>query len=92
MYPLLVKWIYKSEKPYITQDERKLTERDISDISERFSSILYRRYFNFIVTRLIPDKFEFANKLDYWFLCTLGGLGKYVAGRIIMVGELNNCL
>ena len=88
LYPLMRKWIYQNEKPYITEDERKLSEHDIRKISDPFSRILYRRYFNFIVTRLIPDKFDRASKLDYSVVGILGALGKYVGGRIILVGEI----
>lgn len=89
LYPLMVKWVYKNEKPYITEDERKLTEEDINIISNHLSSVTYRKYFNFIVTRLIPDRFDTVNKLDYRLLCLMGGAGKYVAGRMLMAGVVS---
>lgn len=89
IYPLMVKFIYKNQKPYITRDERKLNEHDIDVITQGLSTVSYRRYFNFMVTRLIPDEFEFLNKIDYWITTAFGYMGKYVAGRIIIAGEVN---
>lgn len=89
LYPLMVKWIYKNQHPYITEDERKLSEADVETISGYLSKITYRKYFNFVITRLIPEKYDPINKIDYRLLSLLGGAGRYVAGRVVLVGEIN---
>jgi ubiquinone/menaquinone biosynthesis C-methylase UbiE len=88
LYPAMRKFVYKGEKPYITADERKMSEHDIALVTSRFSSLEKRKYFNWIVTRLIPDKFPILNKLDRVGLVLLGPLGRFLAGRIVLVGRL----
>lgn len=87
IYPLLRSFVYGKDKPYITADERKMTEKDIAMVKAHIRT-KESRYFNFIVARLIPDSFTFACKCDRALLRTVGGLGKYLAGRIVMVGTL----
>ena len=86
IYPLVRSRIYAG-KPYITEDERKLTETDVQIITENLR-IVARKYFNFIVTRLISDRHSFASMVDRLFLCVLGPLGKYLAGRVVIIGTL----
>jgi ubiquinone/menaquinone biosynthesis C-methylase UbiE len=88
LYPKMSGFIYKGQKPYITEDERKMSERDVSTVTSNLSCVQIRRYFNFIVTRLIPDKFATLSKLDRIALTVLGPVGHYLAGRIVLVGVL----
>lgn len=89
LYPCMRRFVYQTEAPYITVDERKLTERDVELVQQVLDNVHHVRYFNFIVTRLIPDRLStLLNKMDWIMLRTAGGLGKYIAGRIVFVGHI----
>jgi len=83
IYPRMRKFIYGPGKPYITKDERKLTELDLQLISEPLQAPEFFRHFNFIVTRLLPDRFDFLGKLDQLLLRALRPMGLLLAGRIL---------
>ena len=89
LYRRMSGFIYKGQKPYITEDERKMSESDVAQVTAKLSDIQYRRYFNFVVTRLIPDKSAVLSKLDRIALIVLGPIGYYIAGRVVLVGSLN---
>ena len=80
-------FVYQSEKPYITEDERKLSEKDISAIAAHvcFESVTY---FNFIVTRLVPDKWDSLAMIDRVALKCMGKFGAFAAGRVLIAGHL----
>jgi ubiquinone/menaquinone biosynthesis C-methylase UbiE len=88
LYPSMQKLIYKGKKPYITEDERKMTERDVACVRSQIGDIAYQKYFNFLVTRIVPDRFSGLNKLDRIALMVLGPLGHFLAGRIAFAGRL----
>lgn len=88
LYARMRDFIYTGKIYYVTPDERKLTERDVRQIQNHMSNIHFRGYFNFIVTRLIPDTSVLASKVDRVLLILLGPLGRYVAGRLVFVGNL----
>ena len=58
LYPAMQKYIYGDRKPYITKDERKLSESDIREITSQLHRIRSTKYFNFLVTRLFPDRYD----------------------------------
>lgn len=58
-YPHMQRLIYGGVKPYITEDERKLTELDLKEILRPLHSIQSEKHFNFLVTRIFPDRFTF---------------------------------
>jgi ubiquinone/menaquinone biosynthesis C-methylase UbiE len=88
LYPAMRSLIYRGQKPYVTQDERKMNERDIAQVKAFVGEVAYRKYFNFFVTRIIPDRFRLLNQLDRLSLVVLGPLGYFVAGRIALVGRV----
>lgn len=86
IYPMMRNFIYKGAKPYITEDERKLTEVDMREITDNLH-VESKRYFNAVVTRLVPDSYSFLNRLDRIMLSCLGFLGGLIAGRVLVVGR-----
>jgi 2-polyprenyl-3-methyl-5-hydroxy-6-metoxy-1,4-benzoquinol methylase len=88
LYPLLQKFIYGPGKPYITEDERKLSERDIAKITRAMPRREFTRHFNFLVTRVIPDRWPMVAQLDRLLLICLASLGQFLAGRILIVGRI----
>jgi ubiquinone/menaquinone biosynthesis C-methylase UbiE len=87
LYPRMRSWIYGEAKPYITEDERKLSERDIALIASAFH-ITKRKFFNFIVTRLVSDNVRIFNMTDRIVLIALGPLASFCAGRIVFFGTV----
>ncbi|MGE0827296.1 MAG: class I SAM-dependent methyltransferase [Candidatus Binatia bacterium] len=88
LYPRLQRFIYGEGKPYITDDERKLTERDIRAITKSLHSLEFKKYFNFIVTRLVPDRYESLAKIDRILLMILKPVAYLLAGRVLLSGHI----
>lgn len=83
LYPAMRRWIYGTDAPYITADERKLTEHDIAAIRRHLQPHDLLRYFNALVTRIVPDTVPGAAAVDRAMLAALGPAGAAVAGRIL---------
>lgn len=88
LYPRLQRFIYGTDRPYITEDERKLSEVDIKAITQPVGQILFTKHFNFLVTRIIPDRYDTLAKLDRLLLILLKPLGFLLAGRILLAGHI----
>lgn len=88
LYPRMQRFIYGSGKPYITEDERKLSERDIGSIKRSLKLVEKTNYFNFLVTRIVPDRFTLVAKADRIFLIGLKPIAHYLAGRIFFTGRI----
>lgn len=87
LYPALVKWIYGTDRPYITADERKLNEKQVQQIAESLSDSK-TDWFYMIMNRLVPDRFETVEKCDRLMLEACGEMGSIFAGRVILWGQL----
>lgn len=83
LYPPMRRWIYGPEKPYITEDERKLNELDLKEITKPLQPNQFEKHFNFLVTRIVPDNFEFVAKVDRLLLRVFKPIGRFLAGRIL---------
>lgn len=88
LYPAMRRWIYGTDEPYITADERKLTERDVAAIRDELGRREMCRYFNAVVTRLIPDRFDLVGRVDRTALAAIGPVGALFAGRILFSGRV----
>lgn len=88
LYPKMRRLIYGPGKPYITEDERKLTELDIREIQQPLGDEVLNEHFNFLVTRLLPDRIVFAAKIDRILLRVLRPLGALLAGRVLFVAPI----
>lgn len=88
LYPKMQRFIYGSGKPYITEDERKLTEHDIKTITKSLQDIKFTKYFNLFVTRIIPGHYEFLSKIDRLLLVILSPFGYLLAGRMVFSGSI----
>jgi ubiquinone/menaquinone biosynthesis C-methylase UbiE len=88
IYPRMQRLIYGPGKPYITEDERKLSESDLKEIVSPLKSIEFEKHFNFVVTRLIPDRFGFLNKADAALLALLHPFGRFLAGRVLFSARI----
>ena len=88
IYPRLQRVIYGQGKPYITEDERKLNERDIAMILDSIDRVVFRRHFDLFTNRVLSSRRRWINKVDCMLLKGLGPLAKYVSGRVLFVGNL----
>lgn len=86
IYPRMQQFIYGRSKPYITEDERKLTELDIQVIMKSLETLTMKKYFNFLVTRIVPDTYVSLSKFDRFLLIVLKPLAHLLAGRILFAG------
>lgn len=89
IYPQMQRLIYGEEKPYITEDERKLNEQDLREILRRLHSIKFEKHFNFLVTRIFPDRFTFLNKADRMLMFVLKPFGRLLAGRLLFSAQIS---
>jgi ubiquinone/menaquinone biosynthesis C-methylase UbiE len=83
LYPRMRSLIYGPGKPYITADERKLSESDLRAITAPLQEREFVKYYNFLVTRVVPDRFEGLAKIDRLLLRLLKPLGPWLAGRVL---------
>jgi ubiquinone/menaquinone biosynthesis C-methylase UbiE len=89
LYPRMRKLIYGAGIPYITEDEKKLSEYDLKEIMLPLQPRLVTKYFNFLVTRVIPDRFEAAAKLDRMLLRILHPIAPLIAGRVLFSARIS---
>lgn len=83
LYPRMRGLIYGPGKPYITADERKLSELDLGLITQDLHAREFVKYFNFLVTRVVPDRFTSLARLDRMCLCLLKPLAPLLSGRVL---------
>ncbi|SFB77816.1 Ubiquinone/menaquinone biosynthesis C-methylase UbiE [Polaromonas sp. OV174] len=88
LYPRLRKLIYGPGKPYITEVERKLSEMDLKETTKPLREPEFFKHFNFIATRLLPDRLEFFAKLDRLLLRALYPMGSWLAGRVLFSARI----
>lgn len=88
LYPKMQRTIYGPGKPYITEDERKLSESDIAEIMKPLEPRLFTKYFNFLVTRVIPDRFDTLTKLDRLLLRVLHPIAYLLAGHVLFSARI----
>lgn len=88
IYPKMVKYIYGSDEPYITEDEHKIDHNEFSKITDIMSRFRVK-YYNFLVQRLVSDRSLFVTKADRMLTATLGGWGRYIAGRVVFDGVVD---
>ncbi len=89
LYPRMQRFIYGVEKPYITEDERKLTEVDIQAITTALQPLEFKKHFNFFVTRIVPGRYETLSKIDRILLIMLKPLAHLLAGRVVFAGHIS---
>ncbi len=89
IYPLMTKFIYQTDKLYITDDERKLDHQELDFLRAQIN-IRKMDYFYILLTRVVPDRFTWFARLDKLLCRFIGPLGRYCAGRFFMTGTIKN--
>ena len=88
IYPRMFRLIYGPGKPYITEDERKLSEHDLRVITDHLQPRQFMKYFNFVVTRLVPDSYELLCKVDRMLLRIMKPIAPFLAGRVLFSARI----
>lgn len=86
LYPKVVHFIYQGQKPYITEDERKLNEHDVNLLRE-FVVDARCEYFNVFVNRILPEK-DFLCRVDRILVRLLGPVAGVLGGRLLLTGRI----
>src|SRR4051812_43092064 len=85
-YPRMTRFIYGTDKPYITQDEHKINEHGLSILTEILQSdSLRQNYFLLIAGRIFPARRR-VEKIDRVFLSMIGSAGRVFARRVGLGG------
>lgn len=90
LYPKMQKYVYGTDKPYITEDERKLNEQDLKEISNYINKIIFEKHFNLFVARIFPARSDILSKADKIVLSSIKPMGRLIAGRILFSARLAN--
>lgn len=86
LYPRMVRFIYGTDKPYITEDEHKIDEAEFGLVEEGFDD-LRCQWFGILAGRLFPTRLAGLSKADRRLAKVLGPLGRFLAGRVVFVGR-----
>ena len=87
LYPRLVKYIYGTDQPYITEDEHKIDDKEFAIIRDMLKECRVE-YFNIFVNRIVPERSVLISKTDRMFAIAVGRLGRFLAGRIVFDGVI----
>lgn len=87
LYPRLRSVIYGPGTPYITQDERKLDQRDIA-ILRTALEVEEERYFNAVTGRILSRNQRLAAQAETVAMGIAGPVGRLAGGRVVMLGRV----
>lgn len=90
LYPKMVRFIYSGEKPYITEDERKLTEKDVRTLLGGLHTPEIHKYFNFLIDRVLPDKSMLLRRFDRLVLKLFYPLAPLLGGRVLVALKIKS--
>jgi len=86
VYPFVSRLLYGG-KPYITEDERKLDERDVAEIRHWIRADRID-YYEAIIKRFVPAGGRTLSKVDRLLLMGLRPIAPLLGGRFVMSGVL----
>jgi ubiquinone/menaquinone biosynthesis C-methylase UbiE len=86
IYPRMVRRIYQTDQPYITQDERQMDERDVARVAGMLANVS-TDYFNCINARFYPPTSVPLMKFDRRLLSTNRRLAAVLGGRVLITGR-----
>lgn len=89
LYPAMKRWIYGKDEPYITADERTLTEQDLALVRAQ-AEIVDEQYYDLFAGRVVPKRFAWAEKLDRAVLRQSLPLARLLGSWVILTGKLNS--
>lgn len=87
LHPLLRRFIYGTNTPYITVDEHKIDEVELRVVLDQVSAPDLA-WFDAAIGRVVPDRWTRAAKADRAVMRAVGSAGRYVAGRVVFSGAV----
>lgn len=84
VYPFVSRLLYGG-KPYITEDEHKLDERDVAEIRHWIRADRID-YYEAIIKRFVPARGRTLSKVDRLLLMGLRPIALLLGGRFVMSG------
>jgi ubiquinone/menaquinone biosynthesis C-methylase UbiE len=88
LYPRLVRFVYGTNRPYITEDEHKLDERELAMLRGVLGPDVRTTYFLLLAGRLAPTYWPRLASMDRYVLNLSDGIGRRLAGRVLVVGTI----
>lgn len=86
LYPRMVRFIYGTDKPYITEDEHKIDEHELAVLTDALQgNSVHRRYFLLLGGRILPAS-QAVEKFDRVLLAPISSAGRTFAGRVVLSG------
>lgn len=82
LYRRMVRFVYGHDRPYITEDEHKIDEREFAMVVNGFTS-LRCQYFSIAAGRLFPTTWVWLCRADRLLAKALAGAGRFLAGRVV---------
>jgi 2-polyprenyl-3-methyl-5-hydroxy-6-metoxy-1,4-benzoquinol methylase len=88
LYPRMRRYIYRSDTPYITEDEHKIDEGEFAIIRSALRYGGEVDYFYIAEGRLYPTGWARLSRLDRIVMKLFGELGRFFAARIVFSGQI----
>jgi 2-polyprenyl-3-methyl-5-hydroxy-6-metoxy-1,4-benzoquinol methylase len=86
LYPRMLKFIYGTDRPYITEDERKIDERELDLLLAALQPGGALSFFQLLTGRVVPGGWRRMARLDHVVLNH--GPGRLLAGRFVLRGTI----
>ena len=88
LYKHMVGFIYGTETPYITEDEHKIDEHELTILEAALRPGIWRKNFLFLGGRLLPKDWLPVARFDQAVFALTGAMGNMLAGRVVLRGVI----
>lgn len=88
VYKRMVRFIYGSNRPYITEDEHKINEDELAVLERALTPGTTYMFFLFTGGRLLPASWLAVQKFDRALLNASETAGRRLAGRVVLAGTV----
>ncbi len=88
LYGRMVRFVYGTNDPYITEDEHKINEAELAILTAILRPPVEAHYFMFLGGRLLPGGWPNVARFDRAFLRMSDALGALLAGRVVIAGTV----
>jgi 2-polyprenyl-3-methyl-5-hydroxy-6-metoxy-1,4-benzoquinol methylase len=86
LYPLMRRWIYNSETPYITADEHKIDETEFGVVRAAMVSASIA-YYGMAEGRLFPNRLVWASRIDRAAMRLAKPVAHLLGSRVVFTGR-----
>jgi SAM-dependent methyltransferase len=85
LYPRMQRFIYGTDKPYITEDEHKIDNLELAIVKASMTGGS-SEWFGALEGRLYPNHIRWAAKIDRAFMRLMRGAGSVLGSRVVFQG------